>query len=137
VFYSFDLLIPANTLKAAPVEREVNLTWGVITEVEIRFPPRCVGLAGVRILEHRHQLWPTNLDAWFYGNDETIKWDEYHELFEMPAIFTLLGYNDDDTFPHTPIIRFEILHPLVAMAKYGASPGITATRPIPILWEEL
>jgi len=135
VFYSFDLPIPANTLKAAPVELEVNLTWGVITEVEIRFPPRCVGLAKVQILEHRHQLWPTNLDSWFYGNDETIKWDEHHELFQMPSIFTLLGYNDDDTFPHTPIIRFEILHPLAAMAKYGLSPGITGTRYIP--WEEL
>ena len=135
MFYSFDLLIPANTLAAAPVELEVNLTWGVITEVEIRFPPRNVGLAKVKILERRHQLWPTNRDGWFYGNDETIKWDEYHELFEMPAIFTLLGYNDDDTFPHTPIIRFEILHPLAAMAKYGGLSPYPQARPI--TWEEL
>lgn len=135
MFYSFDLPIPANTLESAPKELEINLTWGVITEVEIRFPPRCVGLAKVKILEHRHQLWPTNRDAWLYGDGETIKWDEYHELFEMPAIFTLLGYNDDDTFPHTPIIRFEILHPLAAMAKYGVYPGITGPRYIP--WEEL
>jgi len=135
VFYSFDLPIPANTLKAAPAELEVNLTWGVITEVEIRFPPWCCGLARVKILEHRHQLWPTNLDEWFYGNDEAITWDEYHELFEMPATFTLLGYNDDDTFPHTPIIRFEILHPLAAMAKHGAAPAMPAVRRI--TWEEL
>uniref|UniRef100_A0A6H2A1X5 Uncharacterized protein n=1 Tax=viral metagenome TaxID=1070528 RepID=A0A6H2A1X5_9ZZZZ len=135
MFYSFGLPIPANTLKTAPKELEVNLTWGVITEVEIRFPPRCVGLANIKILERRHQLWPTNLDEWFYGDDETIKWDEYHELFEMPAIFTLLGYNGDDTFPHTPIIRFEILHPLAAMAKYGGvSPYPQVRR---ITWEEL
>jgi len=135
VFYSFDLKIPANTLERAPVEREVNLTWGVITEVSIRFPPRCGGLAKAKILEHRHQLWPTNLDEWFYGNDETIKWNEYHELFYMPALFTLLGYNDDDTFKHIPIIRFEILHPLAAMAKYGITPAASTTRRI--TWEEL
>ena len=135
MFYSFNLAIPANTLKTTPVERDVNLTWGVITRMEVRFPPRCVGLAKVKILEHRHQLWPTNLDAWFYGTDETIKWDEYHELFEMPAIFTLLGYNEDDTFPHTPIIRFEILHPLAAMAKYGITPAVVSVKPI--TWEEL
>lgn len=135
MFYSFDLPIPKNTLASAPEEVEVNLTWGVITEVEIRFPPRCVGLAKVKILERRHQLWPTNLDEWFYGNDETIKWDEYHELFEMPALFTLLGYNEDDTFPHTPIIRFEILHPLAAMNKYGIKAMLTSVERIP--WEEV
>lgn len=135
MFYSFDLPIPANKPKTDPAELEVNLTWGVITRVEIRFPPRCVGLARTKILEHRHQLWPTNVGAWFYGNDETIKWDEYHELYNMPAIFTLLGYNDDDTFPHTPIIRFEILHPLAAMAKYGITPAVVSVKPI--TWEEL
>ena len=135
MFYSFDLPIPASTLESAPVELEVNLTWGVITKVEIRFPPRCVGLAKVKILEHRHQIWPTNLDKWFYGNDETIPWDEHHELFEMPALFTLVGYNDDDTFSHTPIIRFNILPPLAALAKYGGiAPTPTVRR---ITWEEL
>jgi len=135
VFYSFDLAIPANRLESAPIELEVNLTWGVITEVEIRFPPRCAGMAKAKILERRHQLWPTNLDEWFYGNDETIKWDEYHELFEMPSIFTLLGYNDDDTYKHTLIIRFEILHPIAAMAKYGRVPiGPTIRH---ITWEEM
>lgn len=135
MFYSFALEILANTLATAPKELEVNLTWGVITEVEIRFPPRCVGLAKVKILERRHQLWPTNLDEWFYGNDETIKWDEYHELFVMPSIFTLLGYNDDDTYPHTPIIRFEILHPMAVMAKYGGVSPYPVIRQVP--WEEM
>lgn len=135
MFYSFDLPTPANTLKSAPVELEVKLTWGVITEVEIRFPPRCVGLAKVKILERSHQLWPTNPDGWFYGNDETIKWDEYHKLFVMPALFTLLGYNEDDTFPHTPIVRFEILHPIAAMAKYGAAPAMPTVRRI--TWEAM
>lgn len=130
MFYSFDLAIPANTPERASTEREVNLTWGVITEVSIRFPPQVRGLAKVRILEHRHQLWPTNLDEWFYGNDETIKWNEYHQLFEMPAIFTLLGYNDDDSYKHTPIIRFEILPPLAAMAKYGITPGELYSKPV-------
>ncbi|GAI20745.1 unnamed protein product, partial [marine sediment metagenome] len=38
MFYSFDLEIPAKTLESEPEELEVNLTWGVITKVEIRFP---------------------------------------------------------------------------------------------------
>lgn len=135
MFYSFDLPIPANTPEKTPVELKLNLTWGVITEVEVRFPKNCAGLAGVKILEHQHQLWPTNLDNWFHGDDEAIIWDEYHELFELPARFALLGYNEDDTFPHTPIIRFEILHPLIAMARRGGIPTMPTIKSIS--WEEL
>jgi len=53
----------------------------------------------------------------------------------MPSIFTLLGYNDDDTFKHTPIIRFEILHPMAAMAKYGGVSPYPVVRQVP--WEEM
>ncbi|GAH91123.1 unnamed protein product [marine sediment metagenome] len=132
--YSFPLLIPANTLESAPVETTIALTWGVITHVTVRFPPRCVALAKVAILHHRHQVWPTNIDAWWYGNDEVVGGDEYYEVFEMPAYFTLIGYNDDDTYPHTPIIRINILPPLIAMAKYGGFSQYPQIRQYP--WEE-
>jgi len=134
VLYSLPLEIPANTLKAAPIEKEANLTWGVITRVEVEFPPRCAGLAKVKILHRRHQLWPTNLDEWFYTDGKVIAWDEYYELFEMPALFTFLGYNDDDTYPHTPIIRVNIMPPVAAMMKYGGMPSYPQIRQYP--WEE-
>lgn len=135
MFYSFSLPIPANTPESVPTELECNLTWGVITKVVVRFPPGCAGLAKVKILHRRHQVWPTNIGDWFYGDAEEIPWQEHYELLEMPAIFTLLGYNDDDTWEHTPIIRFEILHPLIALANLGLGLQYpTATR---LLWSEL
>lgn len=132
MLYSFSLEIPANTPETSPVEKEINLTWGVVTRVEVEFPPRCVGLAKVKILHRRHQLWPTNMDAWFYTDGKVIAFDEYYELFEMPVLFTLLGYNDDDTYPHTPIIRINILPPIAAMMKYGGLGQYPQFRQIPL-----
>lgn len=135
MFYSFPLTIPANRLESNPVEKSVNLTWGVITYVSVRFPPRCAGLAKVAILHHRHQVWPSNIDEWFYGDNEVLGGDEYYELFELPAGITLLGYNDDDFYPHTPIIRFQVLPAAAALAKYGGAPPYPTIRRI--TWEEM
>ena len=135
MYYAFPLKIPANTPKTVPIEQVLNLTWGVITHVAIRFPPNCAGLANIMIMEHRHQLWPTNLDEWFYGDDETIQWHDHHEVLELPARFTLLGYNLDDTYPHTPIVRFEILHPLIALGVAGGGLGMPGVSHIE--WEDM
>lgn len=135
MFYSFPLELPANTLERSPVESKVSLNFGAICYVEIEFPSRCVGLAKVRVLHRRRHLWPTNPDGWFYTDGKVIKWDEYYELFELPFELTLQGYNDDDTFPHTPIVRMNVLPPLVALAKYGGAVPTPTVRHIP--WEEL
>jgi len=132
VFYSLELELPANTPEDSPVELIADLTWGVISHVELEFPPGCAGLAKVAILYHRHQLWPTNADKWFYTDGRIIAWDDYFELLEPPFELVLLGYNDDDTFQHTPIIRFEVLYPMVAMAKYGVAEGLVSVREIPV-----
>jgi len=132
VFYSFELELPANTPGEEPAELTVDLTWGVITHVELEFPPGCAGLAKVKILHHRYQVWPSNIDKWFYTDGRIIVWDDYFELLEAPYNLVLLGYNDDDTFQHTPIVRFEVLPPMVAMAKYGVYQGLISIREIPV-----
>lgn len=109
MFYDFPLSIPANTPESSPAEQEINLTYGVITHVEVEFPPNCAGLARGRVLQHRHQLWPTNIDGWFRTDGDVIKWEDCYEMFEPPFDLVIQGYNEDDTFPHEPIFRFEIL----------------------------
>lgn len=132
MFYSFDLEIPANTAEDEPVELTAGLTWGVLTHVELEFPPGCAGLAKVAILHRRHQIWPTNIDRWFYTDGRIISWDDFFELLEPPFDLVLLGYNDDDTYPHTPIVRFEVLPLVAAMARYGIAQGLISLRPIPV-----
>lgn len=109
MFYSFDLTIPANTPASAPETLEVDLVPGVIHRVEIQFPRGCVGLVHVQVVQEFHQVWPTNPGADLASDGYTIAWDDAHELVEGQSLLTLVGWNLDDTFPHTITFRFAVL----------------------------
>jgi hypothetical protein len=111
MFYDFPLSIPANTPESSPEELEAKLTYGVITHVEVEFPLNTGGLARGRIFHEAHQVWPTNPDSWFRSDGRAIVWNERYELFEAPYTLVIQGYNEDDTFSHELIFRFEVLPP--------------------------
>mgnify|MGYP001563722508 CR=1 FL=1 len=109
MFFSYNLALPANTPKTAPVEVEALLTHGIIHRVEIEFPAGCAGLVHVAVRRGLHQLWPLNPDGDLASDDWIIAWDEHQEVLEEPYAVTLTGYNLDDIYPHTPIVRIGLL----------------------------
>ncbi len=109
MFYDFSFTIPINTTKDSPFRQNIKLTHGIIHRVEIGFPSGCAGLAHLRFKDGLHQLWPTNPDGDFNTDNYTIAFNEYHEFFRAPYILTLVGWNLDDTYPHTLEIRLGIL----------------------------
>ena len=108
MLYSYDLVLPANTAPAAPAHYDLKLTHGVVTRVEVQFPPGCAGLAHVYARRALYQVWPTNPDADLSADGYVIAWNEYYELFADPMFLTLFGYNLDDTYPHTVTWRIEL-----------------------------
>lgn len=108
MFYSYALTIPANTPERSPTEQEVKLTHGVITHVEVEFPPGCAGLVHAYIRKGVHQVWPTNPDGSFRSDGRAIVWADYEELFYEPYSLTIGGWNEDDTYDHEVLFRFEI-----------------------------
>jgi len=115
VFYDFSFTIPANTTKKAPHEQEVYLPPGVIHRIEVGFPTGCAGLAHFIIRHGLNQLWPTNANGSFNFDGYTIVINEFYVIKTEPFILTLVGWNLDDSFPHTLEIRFGVL-PLETLA---------------------
>ena len=113
MFYDFSFTIPANTLEADPLREDVNLTHGVIHRVEISFPPGCAGLVHFQLVQGLHQVWPTNPGGSFNNDAYTIVINEFYDMTEEPFTITFLGWNLDDTYPHTLEIRFGILPMIV------------------------
>jgi len=108
MFYNFDLLIEANTPESAPAELDVKLSHGVITHVEVEFPPGCAGLVHAYVHQAIHQVWPTNPDGKFATDSQRLVWYDYYELFQAPYQLTIAGWNEDDTFDHQLTFRFEV-----------------------------
>ena len=121
MFYDFSFTIPANTTEADPQELVCKLTYGIIHRVEIIFPSGCAGLAHLQIREGLHQYWPTNPDGAFNSNDERIEFSEYLELYRTPYELVLIGWNEDDTYPHTLEVRFGLLPVWVLQPEPGLS----------------
>lgn len=107
--YDFSVALPANTAKAAPVVQDLALSPGIIHRVEVVFPDKCAGLAHMTILHKSRQVWPANPDGSYNTNNETVGWDEWHELEEEPYLLQACAWNLDDTYPHTIELRFAIL----------------------------
>ncbi len=120
MFYSLAITIPANTLAAKPLEQELRMGPGVIHRVSVGFPGGCVGLAHLQILQHDHQLWPTNPDASLASDDHQLEWDDYWELADVPYSLTLRAWNLDDTYDHTVTVRIGVL-PVEAYWREGRS----------------
>lgn len=105
MIYETRLTIPKNTPATAPVSATMQIHPGLVKQVEITFPPGPAGLAHVYVYYWEHQLWPSNPDSDFAGDDVHLVFPEDIEIVDPPFEFTLYGYNLDDTFPHTPIFR--------------------------------
>lgn len=109
MFYDYSFTVPANTTKTVPLEQEVYLPPGVIHRIELGFPGGCAGLVHITMRHGLNQLWPTNADGSFNTDDYTIVINEHYRIVTEPFILTLIGWNLDDTFEHTPEIRFGVL----------------------------
>jgi hypothetical protein len=107
--FTYPIEVSPNTTKAAPERLEIKLCIGIIQKVSIYFPWGCAGLVGLRILHYEHQLYPTNPDDWYTGNEIYIEFDDEYPILEGPNEFKIECYNEDDFYSHTPIVGFNVL----------------------------
>jgi len=108
MIYEKRITIPANTPQTAPTLERFRVHPGTLEQVEIEFPTGCAGLVHVQILYQDVQTWPSSLDQDFSGNGSYLVFKETLEVVKAPFEFTIRGWNEDDTYSHTPIIRLQI-----------------------------
>ncbi len=111
MFYEFVLTVPAGTPATAPEELECDLDYGIITLAEVSFPPGPRRYVYVCIDDKLHQVWPTNPEGTFRGDNWTIRFTARHPLLETPYMLKLRGWSPDATHDHDITVRFEILPP--------------------------
>lgn len=109
MIYETAITIPANTSRTNPQRTDIKLTAGILSRLNVQFPPGCVGLAHISIWWQSHQLYPTNPDADISADDYTVDFEVYFPLDTAPYVLSVRGYNEDDTYDHTITVRFGVL----------------------------
>jgi hypothetical protein len=117
MLYTYVLDVPANTPVTAPVKQDITLETGVLSKVSVLIPSGHAGLAHLIILYGETQVIPREGDI--SGDDETFPFTECFEIAAPSETLTLMGWNEDDTYSHEFVVRFEVLPLwLAAPARY-------------------
>lgn len=107
--FTYPIEVDPDTTATDPKRVATKLCVGILQGVSIYFPWGCAGLVGVRILHYEHQLFPTNLDDWYTGNEIFIEFEAEYLILEGPNEFKVEAYNLDDFYSHTPLVGFNVL----------------------------
>lgn len=107
--FTYPIEVEPDTLETDPTRVITKLCVGILQKVSVYFPWGCAGLVGIRILHYEHQLYPTNLDNWYTGNEILIEFKSEYMILEGQNEFKVEAYNLDDFYSHTPIVDFVVL----------------------------
>lgn len=131
--YSFDLIVQANTLESEKINLVCPVNYGILREVEIFFPWGCAGLVHAQIKRLEHQLFPSNVDSSYTGNDYHLKFEEYFPILALPYELSLVAWNLDDYFDHVLTVNLLVIHP--SAISQVAGENISETELLALLGE--
>ena len=88
MFYAFSYTPNAGDTEANPHDLKMQLTAGVIHQVDVLFQSGCNHEEFVRINDDNFQLWPLNRGEKLRGNATVISFREFYELAPGNSILT-------------------------------------------------
>lgn len=80
MFYAFDYSITTDDEITKKKRLNLDLSAGVIHQVDVLFQDGCNHKANVQIFNGGHQLWPTNRGKSIRGNATVVSFREFLEL---------------------------------------------------------
>lgn len=106
--YVAELAIPANTPEDKPVETSLQIKGAVLTQIHFSIPPGHCGLARLAVYYGIKQIFPTEAGTWLSGDDESFSLKLNWPLPEREVTLALKGWNEDETYEHAFLCRFEV-----------------------------
>jgi hypothetical protein len=117
MFYSFSHITEATDTAAAPKRLNMDLTAGVIHQVDVLFQSGTLHAINVQIHKGGHQLYPSNRGAALRGDATVISFREFLELKPGDVdLYALIWTTDTDVLKEVLIniglLPREIIQPL-------------------------
>lgn len=88
MFYVFSYTPSASDTEADPHELQMQLTAGVVHQVDVLFQDGCAHKEFVQMFNDNFQLWPSNRGEKLRGNATVVSFREFYELVPGNSILT-------------------------------------------------
>jgi len=129
MFYVFSYTPTIDDTEAAPHVLELQLTAGVIHQVDIVFQNGCEHEEFVQVLDDSHQLWPSNTAEKIRGNATVISFREFYEMKRgnnrlKAKFWTTLTTDFKEIIIQIGILPKSILQPLSFEELLKAASGV-------------
>ena len=109
MLFRYKISTPANTAETAKQKTTLKVAYGIVTQIDVQFPPGPVGLLHLHINNALHQVWPFNTGEDFASHNVNITFRDFIPVLVDPYEFQAYTWNTDDTLAHLLIIRIGIL----------------------------
>lgn len=105
LLYAFDVIIPANTAKAAPTVTLTQFEPNEVERIEWLFPDGCVGMVGIQVGARSVPILPHSKNQWLTrsGDSAGIDLEDMHKTGD----WSVIGYNTG-AYPHTVHVTFKV-----------------------------
>ena len=80
MFYSYNITVPFGTTEGTALDTELELSAGVIHQIDILFPVNANREVYVKVLHGGYQIVPTNRSEAIRANNTLISTREFYEL---------------------------------------------------------
>ena len=129
MFYAFTHTITTGDKITAKKRLDLDLTAGVIHQVDILFQDGCNHKANIQIFRGGHQLWPSNRGATIKGNATVVSFREFIELKPGSADLVALIWGDGtidavDVIIQIGLLSKKVLQPLSFEELLTAATGV-------------
>ena len=104
MFYVFTCTPGQHTTEDAPTPFDLQLTAGVIHQVDILFQDGCDHAEFAQVFHSNLQLWPSNRQEELRGNATVVSFREFYELAPGDTILTAKTWTAMDTADIAEII---------------------------------
>lgn len=108
MIHEFRLAVAASTTKDSPKTKEMLLTTGIVTMVNVFWPPGSQQLGHLIVRQGAFQVWPSRLGSDLTGNGDPITFPEWFKL-RKPSRLEMVAWNDDTDNAHTVTLRFNLI----------------------------
>lgn len=123
MIYVADIVTASGVTQSEPDVFMLHITRGIVYQISVYIPPGCAGLCGVAVFDGNYQIWPTNPEVYFTGDNVYISFPDSYFKLTPPYIFTIKTYNIDETYSHSVKIHIGILSEQEYINRY--MPGVS------------
>ena len=129
MFYTFSYTPDATDTEANPYKLELQLTAGIIHQVDVLFQNGCGHEEFIQVFSDNMQIWPSNRGEKLRGNATVISFREFYELSpghtDLTAkIWTTLPDGFKEVIINIGLLPKRIIQPLSFEELLSAAAGI-------------